>query len=63
MPENILILADWNLAAIVDDTMPPRDPTTMMTRKRKKKRRGTRRGTIGRQLSGNPNPTSSAHPL
>jgi len=26
MPENILILADWRLAAIVDDTMPPRDP-------------------------------------
>jgi len=24
MPENILILADWR--AIVDDTMPPRDP-------------------------------------
>jgi hypothetical protein len=26
MPENILILADWRLAAFVDDTMPPRDP-------------------------------------
>jgi hypothetical protein len=26
MPENILILADWTLAAFVDDTMPPRDP-------------------------------------
>ena len=26
MPENILILANWKLAAIVDDTMPPRDP-------------------------------------
>ena len=26
MPENILILADWKLAAIADDTMPPRDP-------------------------------------
>ena len=26
MPENILILADWKLATIVDDTMPPRDP-------------------------------------
>jgi hypothetical protein len=26
MPENILILADWRLAGIVDDTMPPRDP-------------------------------------
>jgi hypothetical protein len=26
MPENILILADWTLAGIVDDTMPPRDP-------------------------------------
>ena len=26
MPENILILSDWRLAAIVDDTMPPRDP-------------------------------------
>ena len=26
MPENILILADWRLAAIVDDMMPPRDP-------------------------------------
>src|SRR6516164_5965443 len=62
MPENILILADWKLATIVEDAMPPRDPTTMMTRKRKKRRR-TRRGTIGRQLSGNPNPTSSAHPL
>ena len=36
-------------------------PTTMMTRK--KKRRRTRIVTIGRQLSGNPNPTSSAHPL
>ena len=26
MPDNILILADWRLAAIVDDMMPPRDP-------------------------------------
>jgi hypothetical protein len=26
MPENILILADWTLAGIVDDTMPPRGP-------------------------------------
>src|ERR1700745_104030 len=26
MPENILILADWKLARLVDDTMPPRDP-------------------------------------
>jgi hypothetical protein len=26
MPENILILADWGLAGIVDDTIPPRDP-------------------------------------
>jgi hypothetical protein len=26
IPENILILADWTLAAIVDDTMPPRNP-------------------------------------
>jgi hypothetical protein len=26
MPENILILADWRLASIVDDTVPPRDP-------------------------------------
>jgi hypothetical protein len=26
MPENILIVADWKLANIVDDTMPPRDP-------------------------------------
>ena len=26
MPKNILILVDWRLAGIVDDTMPPRDP-------------------------------------
>ena len=26
MPGNILILADWRLARLVDDTMPPRDP-------------------------------------
>ena len=26
MPENILIVADWKLATIVNDTMPPRDP-------------------------------------
>ena len=26
MHENILILADWRLAGLVDDTMPPRDP-------------------------------------
>jgi hypothetical protein len=26
MPENILILADWGLAGLVDDTVPPRDP-------------------------------------
>ena len=26
MPENILILVDWRFAALVDDTMPPRDP-------------------------------------
>jgi hypothetical protein len=26
MPENILIWADWRLASIVDDTVPPRGP-------------------------------------
>jgi hypothetical protein len=26
MPEDILMLADWRLAGLVDDTMPPRDP-------------------------------------
>ena len=26
MPENILLVADWKLATIVNDTMPPRDP-------------------------------------
>jgi hypothetical protein len=26
MPENILILADWRFAGLVDDTMPPRNP-------------------------------------
>jgi hypothetical protein len=26
MPENILILADWRLAGLVHDTVPPRDP-------------------------------------
>jgi hypothetical protein len=26
MSENILILVDWRLASIIDDTMPPRDP-------------------------------------
>jgi hypothetical protein len=26
MPEDILILADWRLAGIVDDTVPPRNP-------------------------------------
>jgi hypothetical protein len=26
LPENILILVDWRLAGLVDDTMPPRDP-------------------------------------
>jgi hypothetical protein len=26
MPENILVLADWRLAGLVDDTMPPRNP-------------------------------------
>jgi hypothetical protein len=26
MPENILILADWRLAGLVDDTVPPRGP-------------------------------------
>jgi hypothetical protein len=26
MPENILILSDWRLAAIADDRMPSRDP-------------------------------------
>ena len=26
MPEDILILTDWRLAGLVDDTMPPRDP-------------------------------------
>jgi hypothetical protein len=26
IPEKIFILAEWRLAAIVDDTMPPRDP-------------------------------------
>jgi hypothetical protein len=26
MSENILILAEWSLAGVADDTMPPRDP-------------------------------------
>ena len=26
MPENIVIVVDWKLATIVNDTMPPRDP-------------------------------------
>jgi hypothetical protein len=26
MPENILILVDWRLAGLADDTMSPRDP-------------------------------------
>jgi hypothetical protein len=26
MPENILILADWRLAGLVGDTVPPRNP-------------------------------------
>jgi len=26
MPNNILILADWRFAGLVDDTVPPRDP-------------------------------------
>ena len=26
MPENIRILADWRLAGLVGDTVPPRDP-------------------------------------
>jgi hypothetical protein len=26
MPENILTLADWRLAGLVDNTVPPRDP-------------------------------------
>ena len=26
MPENILILAEWRLAGLVDDIVPPRDP-------------------------------------
>jgi hypothetical protein len=26
MLEDILILADWRLAGLVDDTVPPRDP-------------------------------------
>ena len=26
MRQHILILADWRLAGLVDDTMPPRDP-------------------------------------
>jgi hypothetical protein len=26
MSENILILADWAIAGIVDDTIPPRNP-------------------------------------
>jgi hypothetical protein len=25
MPENILILADWRIAALIDDPVPPRD--------------------------------------
>jgi hypothetical protein len=26
MPENVLILADWRIAGLVDDPVPPRDP-------------------------------------
>ena len=26
MPDNIRILADWGLARLLDDTMPPRNP-------------------------------------
>jgi hypothetical protein len=56
MPENILILTDWRLAAFVDDTMPPRDPNDDDDER-------TRRGRMSRQSSGNPNPTNSRQPL
>jgi hypothetical protein len=60
MPENILILADWRLAGLVDDTVPP-TPTAMMTRKKRTRRRTRERSAASRQ--GNPNPTNSPHPL
>jgi hypothetical protein len=31
LPENILILADWTLAGLVDDAVPRETPTGMMT--------------------------------
>jgi hypothetical protein len=51
MPENILILADWRLAGLVDDTVPP-TPTAMMTRKKGTRRRTRERSAASRQ--GNP---------
>ena len=67
MPENILILSDWRLAAIVDDTMPPRDPNgdddEEEEDEKDEKDVRTRRGTMSRQSSGNPNPKNSRQPL
>src|SRR6478672_8321305 len=64
MPENILILADWRLASIVDDTVPPRDPIRDDDEEEEDEgRTRTRRGRISRQSSGNPNPTNSPRPL
>ena len=60
MPENILILAGWRLAGLVDDPCRRDTPTAMMTRMTT--RTTTTMRTIRRRSSGNPNPTNSPHP-
>ena len=54
MPENILILADWRLAGLVDDTVPPRDPNGDDDEEEEDEEEDER--TISRQSSGKPEP-------
>ena len=58
-------LVDWSLVIIMGNTTPPRDPNDDddEEEEEEEEEEEDEERTIGRQLSGNPNPTSSAHPL
>jgi hypothetical protein len=59
MPENILILADWRLAGLVDDTIPPRNPNGDDEEEEEDKEEEE----ISRLWSGNPNLTNNPQSL
>ena len=63
IPENVSSwLVDWSFAPIMGNTMPPRDPTTMMMMPRTKMATPSRATSSGRSSENPTNSTMELHP-